>query len=138
MTFTLHPQLESDTLFIKDFPISRVLLMNDSRVPWFILVPRRMNMTEIYQLNFEEQLQLLKEINIIAKWAHHFFAADKMNIAALGNSVAQLHIHVIARHKQDFAWPKPVWGLGEREIYTSQAAEQLIKEAELVTVANNI
>lgn len=126
MHFVLHPQLEADTLLIKELPISQLLLMNDKRVPWFILVPRQANIREIYELDPKEQVQLLNEISSLSKWAHLFFQADKMNIAALGNVVPQLHIHVIARNKQDFAFPKPVWGIGSREPYSAPEAQQLI------------
>lgn len=127
MNFVLDPQLEADTLLIKELPISQLLLMNDKRVAWFILVPRKPNIQEIYELTIEEQVQLLNEITSLSKWSHLFFQADKMNIAALGNVVPQLHIHVIARQKQDFAWPKPVWGIGTREPYPASEAQQLIQ-----------
>lgn len=127
MNFILHPQLEADTLLIQELPVSRLLLMNDSRLPWFILVPRKANIKEIYELDTKEQIQLLNEITSLSKWAHDFFKADKMNVAALGNMVPQLHIHVIARQKNDFAWPKPVWGVGTREPYSSNEAKQLIE-----------
>lgn len=134
MNFKLDPQLERDTLFIKDLPLSQLLLMNDRRYPWFILVPRKINITEIYQLSFEEQSQLLKEINWVAKWAHKHFSAEKMNIAALGNIVPQLHIHVIARFANDFAWPKPVWGHGIKEEYNKDEALPLIEKIKLELV----
>ncbi len=128
MTFTLNPQLESDTLFIDELPISRLLLMNDNRIPWFILVPRKPNITEIYQLDAKDQIQLFHEISSISKWAQNFFQADKINMAALGNVIPQLHIHIIARYKQDFAWPKPVWGIGARKEYPAVVIEDFIKK----------
>lgn len=128
MIFKLNPQLEADTLMIQELPLSRLLLMNDCRVPWLILVPRKANVQELFELKIDEQAQLLAEITNISKWAHKFFEADKMNIATLGNVVSQLHIHVIARQKQDFAWPKPVWGVGNKESYSIQEAQFLIKK----------
>lgn len=127
MNFTLHPQLETDTLFIENLPLSKLLLMNDRRYPWFILVPRKFEITEVYQLVMEDQYQLLNEMNLVAKWAHKNFSADKMNIAALGNVVPQLHIHIIARHTNDFAWPKPVWGIGTKEEYSKEEGLSLIE-----------
>lgn len=131
MTFSLHPQLESDTLFIADLSLSTLLLMNDKRFPWFILVPRKADIKEIYQLESHDQQQLLKEINSVAKWAQVTFKAEKMNVAALGNMVPQLHIHVIARHKMDEAWPKPVWGMGTKIEYLEAEAKNIIEKMQV-------
>jgi len=95
-----------------DFPLSRLLLMNDARYPWFILVPRRDDIQEIYQLGAEEQLQLQRESSLLGKHLMERFGGDKLNIAALGNLVAQLHIHHIVRYLDDASWPGPVWGVG--------------------------
>lgn len=110
--FTLHPRLEADCLRMGDFPLSRLLLMNDARYPWFILVPRRDDVSEIYQLDEDEQLQLQKESSVLGKHLMERFGGDKLNIAALGNLVAQLHLHHIVRYRDDETWPGPVWGVG--------------------------
>lgn len=126
--FTLHPQLDQDCEIIGDYPLSRLLLLNDRQYPWVILVPRRENISEIYQLTESDQLQLQKESsNVLAAMAKHF-SADKMNVAALGNVVPQLHIHHIARFKDDPAWPKPVWGVLPAMAYTKAEIDRLQKD----------
>jgi diadenosine tetraphosphate (Ap4A) HIT family hydrolase len=108
--FELHPRLAQDCLDIGCFALCRLLLMNESRYPWFILVPERENITEIYQLSQADQALLLQESSLFAQGLAEVFAADKMNIAAIGNLVPQLHIHHIVRYRNDAAWPAPVWG----------------------------
>jgi diadenosine tetraphosphate (Ap4A) HIT family hydrolase len=108
--FELHPQLRRDCLAIGRFDLCRLLLMNESRYPWFILVPERSGVTEIYQLPKAEQRQLIHESSRLAKTLAETFRADKMNIAAIGNLVPQLHVHHIVRFRDDAAWPAPVWG----------------------------
>ena len=116
--FSLNSRLKADTIKIAAFELSELLLMNDKNYPWFILVPRRDNISEIFQLNDQDQTQLYKEISYIAEILQKFYLADKVNIGALGNMVPQLHIHVIMRFKNDIAWPKPVWGLVEAIKYS--------------------
>ena len=108
--FTLHPQLAKDTLHLGNFPLSRLLLMNDSQFPWFILVPEVESISEIYQLTQTQQAQLLRESSYLAQTLATLYCADKMNIAALGNVVPQLHLHHIVRFKSDPVWLAPVWG----------------------------
>ena len=108
--FELHPQLANDGKIIIDLPLCRVLLLNDSLYPWLILVPRREGISEVFQLKMADQDQLSKESCLVAKVMAGYFNADKMNIAALGNVVPQLHVHHIVRYRNDPAWPKPVWG----------------------------
>jgi len=105
-----------------DFPLSRLLLMNDSRYPWFILVPRRVDISEIYQLGEKEQQQLQRESVALGQGLMEAFGGDKLNVAALGNLVPQLHIHHIVRYRDDATWPGPVWGIGVSVPYK---AEQL-------------
>lgn len=131
MTFQLHPQLETDTHFIADLNLCRLLLMNDGNYPWVILVPKKSDITEIYQLSPAEQQLLIKEIDLVSKKLTTMFKADKINIAALGNVVPQLHIHIIARHKKDLAWPKPVWGVAKPTPYSKDKAKTLIKQLQL-------
>jgi diadenosine tetraphosphate (Ap4A) HIT family hydrolase len=108
--WSLHPQLAQDTVPVGDLPLSRVLLSNDANYPWLILVPRRPALTEIIDLEENEQVQLLGEVGAAARVLKSVTECDKLNIAALGNMVAQLHIHIIARRHSDAAWPNPVWG----------------------------
>jgi diadenosine tetraphosphate (Ap4A) HIT family hydrolase len=106
----LHPQLARDTVNIGDLPLSRVLVINDANWPWLLLVPRRMGVSEIIDLDEVEQAQLMTEIARAGRALKAVTECDKLNIAALGNVVPQLHVHVIARRAGDAAWPKPVWG----------------------------
>ena len=99
--FELHPRLAQDTLLIGDFPLSRLLLMNDANYPWFILVPRRAGIREIFQLDDADQIQLLKESSQLARVLFRIYEVDKLNVAALGNMVPQLHIHHIVRYSTD-------------------------------------
>ena len=108
--FQLDERLEADTCWLGDFPLCQLLLMCDANYPWVILVPRRAGVTEIYQLPLQDQQQLMLESSSVADTMMRLFSADKMNIAALGNMVPQLHLHHIARFRGDPAWPKPVWG----------------------------
>lgn len=108
--FALDSRLEQDTFALGDFPLCRLLLSKDANYPWFILVPRRRDITELFQLDDSDRQQLWKEINFLSETLKDCFAADKMNVAALGNVVSQLHIHVIVRRVTDAAWPSPVWG----------------------------
>ena len=110
MTWILHPRLAADSVAIGDFPLSRLLLSNDARYPWTILVPRRADLREIHELDEADQHQLLRESAQLAKAMTAAFAPLKLNLAALGNVVPQLHVHHIARYETDPAWPAPVWG----------------------------
>ncbi|MFC0669347.1 HIT family protein [Azotobacter chroococcum] len=108
--FALDSRLQQDTLPIGDFPLCRLLLMKDARYPWFVLVPRREEVVELFQLDAEDQRTLWQETCELAETLKDTFGADKMNVAALGNVVSQLHMHVIVRRRDDDAWPAPVWG----------------------------
>lgn len=108
--FALHPRLEQDTYFVTDLPLCRVLLMNEARYPWFILVPRRADVSEIHQLAAADRQQLWRESDQLSHALMKLFTPDKLNLAALGNVVPQLHLHHIARFQEDAAWPAPVWG----------------------------
>ena len=115
--FILHPRLAQDTIFITNLNLSKVLLMNDSRYSWLILVPQVDNITEIYDLSAEQQIEFIQEANIAARVIKDIFNIDKINIGSLGNIVAQMHMHVIGRRQGDAAWPGPVWGYGIAEPY---------------------
>lgn len=108
--FQLHPTLAKDTFLIGDFPLSTCRLMNDCQFPWLILIPRVAGVQELYELSSTDQAQLLRESSWLASQMAKTFQADKMNIAALGNQVPQLHFHHIARYQNDVKWPSPVWG----------------------------
>ena len=129
LAFSLDSRIEKDTCFIIDGALSRIGLMNDSRYPWLILVPRVANTREWTELNEAQQLQLQAEINRCAKALQQVFPiGTKLNIAALGNVVSQLHIHVILRHKDDDAWPNPVWGFGQRTFYSDSEMTQHVSK----------
>ena len=125
---TLHPQLAQDCLVVGNLPLCTLLLMKDSNYPWFILVPNREAISEIYQLSEHDQIQLSRESSILAQYLASEFRADKINIAALGNIVPQLHIHHIARYKDDKAWPAPVWGTVACKPYNENELEALINQ----------
>ena len=120
MNFELHPRLAADTITVDDLPLCRVLLMNDARFPWLILVPRRKAMREVYQLDPAEQAQLWQEATHTGQALMALVGGDKLNLATLGNQVPQLHVHVIARRESDAAWPGPVWGQGTPQAYAQQ------------------
>ncbi|SDS72483.1 Diadenosine tetraphosphate (Ap4A) hydrolase [Halopseudomonas xinjiangensis] len=122
--FELHPQLAQDCITVGDLPLSRVLLTNDAQYPWLILVPRREDVTEIFELSEGDQRQLHTETTAVAHALKDAFGADKMNIAALGNMVSQLHVHVIVRYRGDISWPAPVWGKFPAVHYTDEARQQ--------------
>ena len=124
--FELHPSLERDTLFITDWALSRVLLMNDARFPWLVLVPRRGGVTEVHELAHAERMVLIEEIARAARALKSVAGATKINIASLGNIVPQLHVHIVARTPADAAWPNPVWAFGTRMPYESGASDSLL------------
>ncbi|MCC7045204.1 MAG: HIT domain-containing protein [Alphaproteobacteria bacterium] len=115
--FQLHPKLEADTREITRLNLCRVLLMNDRRYPWLILVPERAEIREIHQLSAADRATLIEEVAGVAEAMERLHKADKMNVAALGNQVPQLHVHVIARFTTDPAWPGPIWGKGSPAPY---------------------
>ena len=125
-TWSLDPQLAADTVPLGDLALARVLLANDANYPWLILVPRRPSLVELIDLEENEQVQLLGEIANAARVLKTITACDKLNIAALGNQVPQLHVHVIARRRDDVAWPSPVWGAMPPKVYDPAQRERLI------------
>lgn len=118
--FVMDPRLQEDTFVLGDFPLSRLLLSKDANYPWFILVPRRADISELFQLDDKDQRQLWNETTALAETLKDSFAADKMNVATLGNVVSQLHMHVIVRRRNDPAWPAPVWGNKPAIAYTTE------------------
>lgn len=119
----IHPQLVNDCIVLGRFPLCHLLLMNDKHYPWTILVPDRDNIQEIYQLNEADQHQLLNESSALGKGLMQAFKGDKLNVAALGNVVPQLHIHHIVRFQNDAAWPAPVWGKHPPQLYNDEEVE---------------
>lgn len=125
-TFALHPRLAADTTQIAHWPLCRVLLMNDARFPWLILVPERPEMREIHDLAAADRATLAEEIARASRLMQDRLQAHKMNVAALGNQVPQLHVHVIARFTGDPAWPNPVWSQGAPQPMTAAEREARI------------
>ncbi|MEW6991303.1 HIT domain-containing protein [Colwelliaceae bacterium 6441] len=134
--FTLHQLLQRDCFELIHFPLSTLLLMNDSHYPWFVLVPRVADINDIYQLSWEQQQQLLNESSMLSEVLMQIYQGEKMNVAALGNVCEQLHVHHIVRFKNDKAWPKPVWGEFPAQPYTDN--ELLKLKEKLIPALNTI
>jgi len=129
--FELDCRLQNDTILLGDFPLCRLLLMNDSTYPWFILVPRRDSSREIHHLADEDQQQLWQESSHLAGWMEAAFDFDKLNVAALGNVVSQLHLHHVGRRVDDPTWPGPVWGQRPPEPYEAVEIENIKQQVNL-------
>ena len=114
VAFELDPRLAADTHRVGELALSRVLLFDDARFPWLVLVPRQSGLRDLIDMAHDDQHRLLDEVNRCAHVLHALDRPHKLNVAALGNVVAQLHVHVIARFTHDAAWPRPVWNVGER------------------------
>lgn len=124
-SFTLDPKLSGDTFPVAHWPLCHVLLMDDALYPWLILVPRRQGIRELYELSRDDRQQWLEESIALGHWLMEEFGGDKLNVAALGNVVAQLHIHHIVRFQDDPAWPAPVWGRLPRQPYDAHALKAM-------------
>ncbi len=131
-TFQLHAQLKQDCFVVGQFELCLVLLLNDSQFPWFILVPQREHIREIYELQSEDQQLLIQESSYFSQQLATIFEADKLNVAAIGNIVPQLHIHHIVRYQTDKAWPAPVWGKFAATPYTTQQRDFRISKVTAV------
>lgn len=125
--FILDARLAADTIFVADWSLSHVLLMNDARYPWLILVPRVANATEIFELSAEDRATLMEEVARVSEGLKKLRACAKINAGALGNLVPQLHVHIVARSPGDAAWPGPVWGNGTSIPYSDDAARSLVE-----------
>jgi diadenosine tetraphosphate (Ap4A) HIT family hydrolase len=123
--WSLDSQLECDSVGVCDLPLCQVRLMNDDNFPWLLLVPRRSNVGEITDLADADRLQLMREVTLAANTLRAETGCDKINVAALGNVVAQLHVHVIARFRGDAAWPNPIWGQMPPRRYATGAMERM-------------
>jgi diadenosine tetraphosphate (Ap4A) HIT family hydrolase len=123
--WSLQPQLAKDTVLACDLALSRVLAMNDAEFPWLILVPRRTGVSDIIDLG-DEQAILMEELSLISHVLKDETKCDKLNVAAIGNVVPQLHIHVVARRKDDPLWPKPIWGVAPRRTLEAAAMKRFV------------
>jgi diadenosine tetraphosphate (Ap4A) HIT family hydrolase len=125
--WSLHPRLGADTAFVCDLPLSRVLAMNDANFPWLILVPRRAGASELFDLLGADQAALLNELSLVSRALKAATRCDKLNVAAIGNVVPQLHIHIVARFRNDALWPKPVWGAASPRPYDPTTLQRFVK-----------
>lgn len=126
-SWSLHPQLETDAWVIGDLELSRLLLMKDANYPWLVLVPQRDGARDLIDLTETDRIQLTKETDRVARALKDVTNCDKLNVAALGNMVPQLHVHIIARRATDAAWPRPVWGVVPPVAYEAAAADALTR-----------
>ena len=124
--WSLHSQLQKDTIDIGDLPLCRVLVIKDAHYPWLLLVPRRAEAVEIIDLDEVEQAQLMTEVSRVSRALKEITRCDKLNVAALGNVVPQLHVHIIARRTGDAAWPRPVWGAVAALPHDAEEAQSFI------------
>ena len=129
--FSLHPCLQQDCLVLGRFELCQALLMNDSTYPWLILVPERPAIREIFELTDADQMQLIRESSRLAAHLQSAFDADKLNVAAIGNLVSQLHVHHVVRYRTDLAWPAPVWGHGPLRPYEPGELAQFLERLQL-------
>jgi diadenosine tetraphosphate (Ap4A) HIT family hydrolase len=123
LNFQLHPRLEQDCFTVGQLALSQLLMMNDCQYPWFILVPRRADITEIYRLAEADRQMLLAESCLLAEKLEEIYRPDKLNVATIGNLVPQLHMHHVARYRSDKAWPAPIWGKLPAQPYDRQQAD---------------
>lgn len=129
MNFILHPQLAADSITIGEFPVSLLIMIKDAAYPWFVLVPQISDLKDAYQLSKDQHMQVTRESRVLCTALMAGFLGEKMNVAALGNMVPQLHIHHIVRRKNDAAWPAPVWG---HQSLTPMTTDEVGKRVELV------
>ena len=129
--FSLHPRLQHDCLVLGRLELCRVLLMNESNYPWLILVPERPEVREIFELTDADQMQLIRESSRLAAHLQSAFDADKLNVAAIGNLVPQLHLHHVVRYRTDPAWPAPVWGHRPPRSYEPGELDQFLERLQL-------
>jgi len=125
-SFVLHPQLQRDSMPVAELSLSAVRLMADARYPWLLLVPMRPGLVELTDLGDDDQITLMREIRLASAVLRAVSPCDKLNIAAIGNVVEQLHVHLVARRRGDPAWPKPVWGHSLAEPYAPEMEATLV------------
>jgi diadenosine tetraphosphate (Ap4A) HIT family hydrolase len=122
--FILDPRLAHDSIPVAELPLSAVRLMRDGNYPWLVLIPRRPDLAELIDLSRADQTQLMVEIGRASEALKATVPCEKLNVAALGIVVRQLHVHVIARNSGDPAWPRPVWGAAPAKPYPPGEAER--------------
>jgi diadenosine tetraphosphate (Ap4A) HIT family hydrolase len=127
LPFAIDPRLEHDSVVIAELPLSMVRLVDDARFPWLLLIPQVAGAVELIDLTESDRAALIEEIAAASSALKEATGCDKLNVAALGNQVSQLHVHVIARFANDAAWPGPVWGKGEPVPYEAHAREAFVK-----------
>jgi diadenosine tetraphosphate (Ap4A) HIT family hydrolase len=127
--FILHPQLENDSALVIELTLCMVRLINDANYPWLILVPQVADISDVIDLSDDQQQILWQESAMVSRALKHLFAPDKLNVAALGNMVPQLHLHHIVRYQNDVSWPKPIWGQFASKAYSD---EQLADQIDLI------
>jgi diadenosine tetraphosphate (Ap4A) HIT family hydrolase len=126
--FRLHERLAKDAIPVGELPLSRLLLMNDARFPWLVLVPRIDGIREVFELSTSDQQRLIAEVSRCSQRLKMLTGASKMNVGTLGNLVPQLHVHIVARSPGDGAWPGPVWGFGVRDPYAQAEADAMVAQ----------
>lgn len=125
-SFALNPRLEGDSYIVTDLTLCTVRLMKDANYPWLLLIPRQSDLVEVIDLEEADQQQLMREIVQASRALRKVTDCEKLNVGALGNQVSQLHVHVIARYRDDAAWPGPVWGMVPPLAYDHDKADALI------------
>jgi diadenosine tetraphosphate (Ap4A) HIT family hydrolase len=133
-SFALDSRLAASTVPVGDLTLCSVLLQNDSRFPWLMLVPRREGVVELTDLADDDYRQLTEEIRLATRVMLEIAKPDKVNVAAIGNIVSQMHVHVVGRYRSDPAWPGTVWGFGTRTPYPDHAAAALVERAQALFV----
>ncbi|MEP1445112.1 MAG: HIT domain-containing protein [Paraglaciecola sp.] len=128
-TFVLHPQLHKDSEFVLDLPLCTLRIIKDANYPWVILVPRLADIQDVIDLSDHQQQTLWQESALVSRALKHLFTPDKLNIAALGNMVPQLHLHHIVRYQSDISWPNPIWGQAPFKAYSDA---QLVEQVNLI------
>jgi diadenosine tetraphosphate (Ap4A) HIT family hydrolase len=128
MVWQLDPKIDADTYHVMDYPGLVVLLMDDARYPWFVIVPKKDEVTELIDLNENEKDQIYKYIDLISNFLKLKYIDATINVAKIGNIVKQLHIHIVARNENDLTWPNPVWGIGQSQKYKKNDAKIIIEE----------
>lgn len=126
--FELDAVLERDSVWVGDFPLSQLRLINNCNSPWFILVPKRANISEIHHLGPDDRQQLMAESCLLAETIQDVFTPDKLNVAAIGNKVSQLHVHHVARFETDECWPEPVWGNISAKPYAEEKLAKILQQ----------
>jgi len=126
LSFEIDSRLDKDSIKVGSFELCQLLLMNDRQYPWFVLVPKRENISEIYQLSNSDQQSLWNESRILSKLIMNIFNGDKLNTAAIGNIVNQLHLHHVVRYKSDPCWPNPIWGQLPMKPYKDNQIDEIL------------